>query len=89
MLRRPIRNLSTTRSQRAAFAFTLFIMLTSSKFSRILQRADAQLVREFQQVAFFAKIPSGHDVFLEGNLVDSMLNKKDNCRQSAKAYDGK
>ncbi len=53
-------------------------MLSSSEFSRILQalpflqQADAQLVREFQQVAFFAKIPAGHDVFLEGDRVDAI-----------------
>lgn len=53
-------------------------MLTSSEFTRIsralsfLQNADAQLVREFQQVAFFAKIPAGQDVFLEGDRVDAI-----------------
>ena len=38
----------------------------------ILQHADAQLLREFQQSAFLARIPKGHDVFLEGNQVDAI-----------------
>src|SRR5574341_1205374 len=38
----------------------------------ILQRADPHLVREFQQVAFFAKIPAGRDVFVEGDRVDAI-----------------
>ena len=32
----------------------------------VLRDATSQLVREFQQVAFLARIPAGHDVFLEG-----------------------
>jgi len=38
----------------------------------ILQYADAQLIREFQQSAFLARIPKGHDIFLEGNHVDAI-----------------
>jgi len=38
----------------------------------ILQQADAQLVREFQQSAFLARIPAGHDVFLEGDQVEAI-----------------
>ncbi len=38
----------------------------------ILQRADPQLVREFQQAAFFARIPTGKDVFVEGDRADGM-----------------
>jgi CRP/FNR family transcriptional regulator len=38
----------------------------------IIQQANAQLVGEFQQVAFLAKIPKGHDVFVEGDQVDSI-----------------
>ncbi|HEX9839097.1 MAG TPA: Crp/Fnr family transcriptional regulator [Anaerolineales bacterium] len=38
----------------------------------ILQRADAQLVREFQRVAYLARIPAGHDVFLEGDQVGAI-----------------
>jgi CRP/FNR family transcriptional regulator len=38
----------------------------------ILQRADPQLVREFQQEAFFTRIPAGKDVFVEGDRVDGI-----------------
>ena len=38
----------------------------------ILQQANSQLVREFQQAAFLAKIPKGRDVFLEGSQVDAI-----------------
>ena len=38
----------------------------------ILQQANAQLVREFQQAAFLTKIPKGKDVFVEGEQVDSI-----------------
>lgn len=38
----------------------------------VLQDADAQLVREFQSVAFLARIPAGRDVFLEGDRVDAI-----------------
>lgn len=38
----------------------------------ILQRADPQLVREFQQAAFFARIPTGKDVFVEGDHADAI-----------------
>ena len=38
----------------------------------ILQQADASFVREFQQAAFFARIPAGHDVFLEGDRVEAI-----------------
>jgi CRP/FNR family transcriptional regulator len=37
-----------------------------------LQRADVQLVREFQQAATFARIPAGQDVFLEGDRADAI-----------------
>ncbi len=43
-----------------------------SRVLPILQRADASLVREFQQEAFFAKIPAGRDVFIEGDRVDAI-----------------
>jgi CRP/FNR family transcriptional regulator len=39
---------------------------------RVLEGADSQLIREFQRAAFFARIPVGHDVFLEGDAVDSI-----------------
>jgi CRP/FNR family transcriptional regulator len=38
----------------------------------VLKDADSQLVREFQQSAFLARIPAGHDVFLEGDHVDAI-----------------
>ena len=38
----------------------------------ILAHADPQLVREFMQVAFYARIPAGEDIFLEGDYVDSI-----------------
>lgn len=53
-------------------------MLDSSQLQRIraslplLQLADESLVREFQQAASFARIPAGHDVFLEGDRVDGI-----------------
>lgn len=53
-------------------------MLTPEEYQRVaralpvLQQADPQLIREFQQVAFFARIPAGKDVFLEGDRTDSI-----------------
>jgi len=53
-------------------------MLDKQQYGRIsravplLQQAEPQLVREFQQAAFFARIPAGHDVFLEGDRVDAI-----------------
>jgi CRP/FNR family transcriptional regulator, anaerobic regulatory protein len=53
-------------------------MITNEQLQRIsltlpvLKDATSQLVREFQQVAFLAKIPAGHDVFLEGDSVDAI-----------------
>jgi len=38
----------------------------------ILQRAGPQLVREFQQAAFLARIPAGKDVFVEGDRADAI-----------------
>ena len=38
----------------------------------VLKDADSQLVREFQQSAYLARIPAGHDVFLEGDHVDAI-----------------
>ena len=34
----------------------------------ILNHADPELLREFQQKAFYARIPVGRDVFIEGDL---------------------
>ena len=53
-------------------------MIDSAQYSRIvralpfLHDADPQLVREFQQAAFLARIPTGRDVFLEGDRVDAI-----------------
>ena len=53
-------------------------MLDSAQFKRLaeslpfLQLADAALVREAQQAASFARIPAGHDVFVEGDRVDGI-----------------
>ena len=53
-------------------------MIDNAQFNRIalllpiLQQADAAFAREFQQTAFFARIPAGHDVFLEGDRVESI-----------------
>lgn len=53
-------------------------MLDNDQFKKIslslplLQNADAQLVRDFQQAAYLAKIPVGHDVFLEGDQVEAI-----------------
>jgi CRP/FNR family transcriptional regulator len=54
------------------------IMLTSEQFTRILQilpvlqRSGSQLLREFQAVAYFARIPAGKDVFLEDDQADAI-----------------
>jgi len=53
-------------------------MITPEQFQRIaralpvLQRADPQLAREFQGEAFYARIPAGRDVFVEGDRVDGI-----------------
>jgi CRP/FNR family transcriptional regulator len=53
-------------------------MITPEHYNRItqaltfLQRADPQWVREFQQIAFFARIPTGKDVFVEGDRADAI-----------------
>jgi len=53
-------------------------MITNDQLQRIsqalpvLKDATSQLVREFQQAAFLAKIPAGYDVFLEGDSVDAI-----------------
>ena len=53
-------------------------MIDKEQYKRIaqalplLQRADPAHVHEFQQAAFFAKIPTGKDVFLEGDRVDGI-----------------
>jgi CRP/FNR family transcriptional regulator, anaerobic regulatory protein len=53
-------------------------MIDTLQFERIikvlpiLERAETGLLREFQQKAFFARIPAGHDVFVEGDRVDAI-----------------
>ncbi len=53
-------------------------MITQEQFQRIsrqlpvLQNADASLIREFQDASFFARIPAGRDVFLEGDRADAI-----------------
>jgi len=53
-------------------------MIDAQQFDRIakilpvLKFADAALIREFKQEAFFARIPSGQDVFLEGDRVEAI-----------------
>jgi len=53
-------------------------MLDAEQFNRVtfalpfLQRADESLKRELKQQAQFAKIPAGHDVFVDGDRVDGI-----------------
>lgn len=53
-------------------------MIDSNQLKRIslslplLQQADPLFIREFQQTAFLAHIPAGHDVFLEGDRVEAI-----------------
>ena len=53
-------------------------MINSEQFNRItfivpiLRRADPALGDELRRKALFAKIPAGHDVFVEGDRVDNI-----------------
>ena len=53
-------------------------MLDSEQFSRIarvlpvLEHADPGLVREFRQNAFFARMPAGREVFVEGDHAEAI-----------------
>ena len=53
-------------------------MLDENHFERIslalpfLQSASHQLIRDFKDNAYFAKIPSGRDIFVEGDQVDGI-----------------
>lgn len=38
----------------------------------VFRHADPQLVREFQRTASFARIPTGRDVFIEGDRTDAI-----------------
>jgi CRP/FNR family transcriptional regulator len=46
--------------------------LKISRVLPIIEHADPRLVREFQDTAFFARIPAGRDVFIEGDHVDAI-----------------
>ena len=53
-------------------------MINAEQFERIvralpiLEHADQRLLREFQEAAFFTRIPEGRDVFIEGDHVDAI-----------------
>ena len=53
-------------------------MINPQQFERIvralpfLERSDPGLLREFQEKVFFARIPEGRDIFIEGDLVDAI-----------------
>lgn len=53
-------------------------MITDDQFKRILptlpllREANAQLVNDFKRTAFLARIPSGKDVFVEGDQVNAI-----------------
>jgi len=53
-------------------------MLTLEEYTRfahalpVFQRADALLAREIQAQAFYARIPAGRDVFLEGDPAEAI-----------------
>jgi len=53
-------------------------MISQEQYQRIarllpiLQRLEAQLVREFQQSASFARIPVGRDIFVEGDPTEAI-----------------
>lgn len=53
-------------------------MLTSAEFERLghalpfLRHAEADLIRDFKQVAFSVRIPAGKDVFVEGDEANAI-----------------
>lgn len=53
-------------------------MLNETQFQRVikvmplLQAADSRQAREFQQAAFLARIPTGQDVFVEGDRAEAL-----------------
>lgn len=53
-------------------------MINAEQYERIvrvlpiLEHAEPGLLREFQQTAFFTRIPEGRDVFIEGDHVDAI-----------------
>src|SRR5512138_496121 len=54
-------------------------MITPSEYDRlvavlpVLRQTSPEIRREFQEKAFLARIPAGHDVFLEGDRVDAIV----------------
>jgi len=65
-------------SPKAVWVFKGRTVLTTEEYNHvtralhILAGADPQLVRDFQHAAFFARIPAGRDVFVEGDRVDAI-----------------
>lgn len=53
-------------------------MLSAAEYQRLVQampillQADPLLQREFQSQAYFARIPAGRDVFVEGDYIDAI-----------------
>jgi len=53
-------------------------MITEDQFKQalhtlpVLRQASPQLVNDFKRTAFFARIPAGRDVFVEGDEVDAI-----------------
>lgn len=53
-------------------------MLNEDQFTHILhtlpilRQAEAQLINDFKRAAFWARIPAGRDVFVEGDEVDAL-----------------
>src|SRR5512138_2670097 len=53
-------------------------MLESKQYDRIaqalpfLRNADSQIGRDFRQAAYYARIPAGKDIFVEGDAVQSI-----------------
>ena len=53
-------------------------MLEDTYYHRIaevlpfLKRTDSRIAREFQQAAYFARIPAGRDIFIEGDAVQAI-----------------
>ena len=53
-------------------------MITQAQFDRmaraftVLQRAEPQAAREFQQATFFAAFPAGKDIFVDGDRPDAL-----------------
>ncbi len=53
-------------------------MINSEQFNQlarvlpILERANPEMIREFKHQVFYAHIPEGHDVFVEGDTADAI-----------------